>query len=230
MSTVTRRTSFIAIACLCASLAMAGRGFAAGTQPVITPSGRIDLFNGKDFSGWKLYLPKDADVTQTWSVENGVIHNTGLPIGYMRTEQRYRDYKLTVEWRFIKVAPKRDNSGILVHMSAPLDKLWPECVQCQGQTQKEGDLIFMAGAACKESQDLPGANKVVAKNGPSNEKPVGEWDTVEVLCAGNTIKAWVNGKLMNAASECNISSGEIGIQSEGGDIEIRKMYIEPLPK
>jgi hypothetical protein len=224
------RASLLALACLCASLAFAGRAFADDTQSVITPTNRIDLLNGKDFTGWKLYLPKDADVTKTWSIENGVVHNTGLPIGYMRTEQQYRDYKLTVEWRFIKVAPKRDNSGILVHMSAPPDKLWPECVQCQGQTQKQGDLIFMAGAACKESQDLPGANKVVAKNGPSNEKPVGEWDTVEVLCTGNSIKAWVNGKLMNEASECNITSGEIGIQSEGGDIEIRKMYIEPVPK
>jgi hypothetical protein len=202
----------------------------AADESVITPTNRIDLFDGASFNGWKLFLPKNTDVTKTWSIENGVIHNTGEPVGYMRTDQAYRDYKLTVEWRFLKVTPGHDNTGILVHMADVPDKLWPECVQCQGQSQKQGDLIFMTGAAANESKDLPGANKVLAKPGPSNEKPVGEWDTVEVLCAGDGIKAWVNGKLMNEATGCNITSGRIGIQSEHGDIEIRKIYLDPLPK
>jgi hypothetical protein len=38
----------------------------------------------------------------------------------------------------------------------------------------------------------------------------------------------VNGKLMNEATECSISYGHIIIQSEGGEIEVRKVVIEPL--
>ena len=38
----------------------------------------------------------------------------------------------------------------------------------------------------------------------------------------------VNGKLMNIATECNETSGMIGIQSEGTEIEVRKIYAEPL--
>jgi hypothetical protein len=87
----------------------------------------------------------------------------------------------------------------------------------------------MAGAECAEHQGM-GANKPLPKQGPSNENPVGQWNTCEMICAGDTIKAFINGKLMNQAAGCNISSGKIGIQSEGGDIEIRKIFLEPLPK
>ena len=33
---------------------------------------------------------------------------------------------------------------------------------------------------------------------------------------------------MNEITECTISSGFIGIQSEGGEIEIRKVSLDPL--
>jgi hypothetical protein len=48
------------------------------------------------------------------------------------------------------------------------------------------------------------------------------------VCAGNAVKAVINGKKLNEISECTISSGFIGIQSERGDIEIRNLTIEPL--
>ena len=67
-----------------------------------------------------------------------------------------------------------------------------------------------------------------AKRAPSNEKPVGEWNICEMVCAGNSVKACINGRLMNEATECNISSGKIGFQSEGGEFEIRKVFLEPV--
>ncbi len=33
---------------------------------------------------------------------------------------------------------------------------------------------------------------------------------------------------MNETTGCTVTSGFIGIQSEGGDIEIRKVFLEPL--
>jgi hypothetical protein len=41
------------------------------------------------------------------------------------------------------------------------------------------------------------------------------------------VKLFVNGKAMNQITGCNLSSGYIGIQSEGGDIEIRSLTLEP---
>jgi hypothetical protein len=63
---------------------------------------------------------------------------------------------------------------------------------------------------------------------PTNEHPVGEWDTNVTVCAGNDVKAIINGKLMNETTESTVLSGFVGIQSEGADFEIRKIYLEPL--
>ena len=47
---------------------------------------------------------------------------------------------------------------------------------------------------------------------------------------GKTDRLLVNDKLMNEATECNVQSGFIGLQSEGAEIEIRKVTLEPLPR
>jgi hypothetical protein len=198
----------------------------AGAQEIITPTNHLELFNGRDFNGWTFCLKSNANPALTWSVTNGVIHCTGTPIGYLRTLQNYRDYRLTVEWRFVKVAPKADNTGVLVHMQLP-DTVWPMCIQNQGKSGRQGDLFVMAGTECKEHQGL-GANTPVAMRSESNEKPVGEWNTNATVCSGNNVKAIINGKWMNEITQCSVTNGFIGIQSEGGDIEIRKISLDPL--
>ncbi len=190
------------------------------------PDQPIELFNGKDFSGWTFYMKNGADPAQTWHVTNGVIACTGRPAGYLRTTQSYSNYVLTVEWRFVKVAPKADNTGVLVQMQLP-DKVWPMCVQNQGRSRHQGDLFVMAGAECKEHQGVD-ANTPVPMRGPPNEHPIGEWDTNVTVCAASTVMAVINGKLMNKITECTVSSGYIGIQSEGGEIEIRRISLDPL--
>lgn len=188
--------------------------------------GSIPLFNGKDFTGFTFCMKGGADPLQTWSVTNGVIHCTGKPTGYIRTTQVYSNYFLTVEWRFIKVAPKFDNTGILVHMQSP-DKVWPMCVQVQGKHTRIGDLFLMAGAESKEHKGMD-ANTPIPYRGADAEKPVGEWNTCETICQGNKITSFVNGRFMNETTECTINSGYIGIQSEGGDMEIRSIIFSPL--
>lgn len=204
----------------------------------LTPVTTTDLFNGEDLTGWKVVSRGNGD--STWSVTNGVIHCTGRPTGYLRTEKNYRDYKLTVEWRFVRVAPKADNTGVLVHMQLP-DVVWPKCIQYQGKDQNQGDLIFMSGADSKEHAAFMADAKAAGrqgitpespmpKRGPSSEKPVGEWNLCEMTCDGDAIQCWVNGKLLNATTGCNISEGAIGFQSEGGEFEVRRVTIEPLSK
>ena len=207
----------------CFVLGLAG---IAAAQDVFVPGRQIELFNGKDFSGWTFCMKNDADPAQTWSVTNGVIACTGRPTGYLRTTQSFSNYVLTVEWRFVKVSPKADNTGVLVHMQLP-DKVWPKCVQNQGRSRHQGDLFVMAGVECKEHEGMD-ANTPVPMHGPPNEHPVGEWDTNVTVCAGNTTLAFINGKFMNKITGCTVSSGFIGIQSEGGDIEIRSLSLDSL--
>jgi Domain of Unknown Function (DUF1080) len=156
------------------------------------------------------------------------IHCTGNPSGYIRTKDNYSNYVLDVEWRFVKISPKADNTGVLVQIQPP-DKVWPRCIQNQGKSGRQGDLFVMSGAECKEHLALGrDANTPVARRGEPNENPVGEWNTNVTVCAGDNVKAIINGKLLNEITECTVLSGFIGIQSEGGDIEIRRMDLEPL--
>jgi hypothetical protein len=202
---------------------------AAATGAVV-PDKRIDLFNGKDFSGWNTVSLSNSPPAETWSVVNGVIHCTGRPNGYLYTARSYRDYKLTVEWRFVKVAHRADNTGLFVHVQ-PSDKtegwIWPRCIECQGQHGNQGDFILMTGAAFK-GYEAPATYKIVKSTQPRNEKPVGEWNRYEIVCRGDTLKALVNGKLMNEAAACTVSAGAIALQSEGGEFEVRQVYLEPV--
>lgn len=190
-------------------------------------SGGVELFNGQDFSGWTFCMKSNAAPQETWSVTNGVIHCTGQPTGYVRTEKSFHDCRLTVFWRFVKVAPHANNTGILVHMQLP-DKVWSECVECQGQYQKQGDFWLLPGVSANGHPANSKKAVRVPQIGPPNENPVGEWNTNQVVCRGDAIELTVNGRKMNQLAGCNLSSGFIGIQSEGAEIEIRGVYLEPL--
>ena len=186
----------------------------------------VALFNQKDLSGWAFCSRGTNDPLQTWSVTNGVIHCTGTPSGYLRTTGVYSNYFLTVVWRFVKVAPKADNTGILVHIQ-PGDKVWPQCVQVQGKHTRQGDLFLMEGAEAKEHKGMD-KNTPVPLRGDSVEVAVGEWNKAETICVNGKVESFQNSKFVNEISECTINSGYIGIQSEGGEIEIRSIDYAPL--
>ena len=41
-------------------------------------------------------------------------------------------------------------------------------------------------------------------------------------------QCYVNGQWLNQTTECTISNGFVGFQSEGGDMEIRRVTLVPL--
>ena len=109
----------------------------------------IKLFNGKDLSGWTFFLDKsgpNADgsmkAEDVWKVEGGKIRCSGVPNGYIRTTADYKDFTLTLEWRW---AEKPGNSGVLLRVVGP-DKIWPKTVEAQLQSGNAGDFWLMDGA------------------------------------------------------------------------------------
>ena len=197
---------------------------ALGQEPApIKPTQPIELFNGRDFDGWKLFLPDPAaDVTKTWSVADGLIRCTGQPAGYMRTLARYRDYRLHVEWRW---PANPGNNGVLVHVQLP-DKVWPKMIECQLMNQNAGD-IWIIETTFREHKER-GQDRRTPKLGPANEKPLGEWNSYDIVASGNTLVLSVNGKVMNIATQCELSDGYICLQSEGAPIEFRNVRLTPL--
>jgi hypothetical protein len=183
----------------------------------------IQLFNGKNLNNWVFQLRDESiDPATVFKVQDGVIHITGDPFGYMRTKAIYSDYKLHVEWRWPSEAT---NSGVFVHGQQP-DAIWLKCVECQLKAGSAGDFVCMNGADMKER-----TNKTVSsvkKMAESSEKPAGEWNSMDVVCEGNTITVYVNGVLQNKGAEVTVSEGHICLQSEGKDIEFKNVFLTTL--
>ncbi len=192
-------------------------------QTVTNENETIKLFNGKDLNNW-IFKLKDSsfDPATVFKVQNGVIHITGNPFGYMRTKDTYSDYKLHVEWRWPSEAT---NSGVFVHAQQP-DTIWLKCVECQLKAGSAGDFVCMNGADMKERTDK--SKVFVKKLADSSEKPFGEWNTMDITCKSNTIEVYVNGVLQNKATNVNLNNGSICLQSEGKDVEFKNVFLTKL--
>lgn len=193
-----------------------------------TPSAKTPLFNGKDTAGWVSFLKDDAPADATWSVKDGLLVCTGTPNGFLRTAKSYSQYKFTVEWRFTKTG----NTGVVVHMTPP-DKIWPKSIECQGMHKNQGDFFLWAGATAVGTTPLTGKTGEIrgykiARPGADIEKPAGEWNTYTVICDKDTVTILVNEKEVNKLTGANLTSGFIGLQSEGGAFEVKSAVIEPL--
>lgn len=178
-----------------------------------------ELFNGKDLTGWKVVLREDETVKEpTFVADKGVLHISGQPFGYIRTEQSFSNYTLHLEWRW--AGEKGVDSGIF-HFLQGEDKVWPTGVQLQMTPQDMGVLM---GGIPMEGIEGPFYRKArIVETSP--EKPVGEWNCMDFVCREGKIKAFLNGVLVNEAN-CDVKEGFIGIQSEGGAMDFRNIWVK----
>ena len=200
------------------------------------------LFNGRDLSGWKPVLDDPAaDPAKTWSVKDGILNCTGSPRGYLRTEgDGFRDYHLHVEWRWPEGTRDNANNGVLVHCSTPNALgVWPKSLEVQLANGNAGDFWVIPGedAPHPTKIDVPlrsitseerfaGRRHFNFTDG--SEKPVGEWNAMEIFCRGDTVTVKVNGEIVIYAFNCSMSEGAIALQSEGAPIEYRAVVLTRL--
>ncbi|MBY0525641.1 MAG: DUF1080 domain-containing protein [Gemmataceae bacterium] len=60
------------------------------------------------------------------------------------------------------------------------------------------------------------------------EKPVGEWNWLECICAGDQITVILNGKLVNRGTKSSLTKGKILLQSEGAEVFFRRVDLKPI--
>ncbi len=181
---------------------------------------KTELFNGRDLTGWVCYTDPAGDVpaSDVFSVRDGNLHIEGQPFGYIRTADKYGDYKLHVEWRW---AGEPSNSGIFQRLQDG-DRLWPTGIECQLCHGSVGDFVMLGGAKISDIECV-GKFPVKRRNGDF-ENPAGEWNTMEIVCEGKTITTYLNGQLQKQCT-CETTEGYIALQSEGGPVEFRNVYL-----
>ena len=184
------------------------------------------LFNGKNFDGWKFHLDMEgADNDGTFAVEDGVVTCTGKPSGYMLTEKSYSDFVLQLEFAFVRPddladdSKFRGNSGCLIHVAEPNALgVWPRSVEVQGMHRQLGLILpIPRNLKCGRTFDAAARAKAI--------KPVGQFNRLEIDVAGGDMTISLNGTVVSTVSDCELTEGPIGIQSEGVPTRWRNIRI-----
>ncbi|HTU26559.1 MAG TPA: DUF1080 domain-containing protein [Pirellulales bacterium] len=216
------RSSLIALA---AVIAAAGRSEAVDT-PIVPPakgtSETIDLFNGKDLTGW-------TGNPKYWSVVDGVIvgKNTDpVPVStYLATDRKFNDFRLLAT---VKLVTSEMHSGIALWGRVAPDK---------------GDPFTYAGTLVMFPSgwgffDLYGRNGLPVDGGPA--KKVGkqhDWNDLEILAQGNRIRLVANGTLVADwvdPERKELTEGPIGLQlhsnKEPQEVHFKGLKLTTFPE
>ena len=184
------------------------------------------IFNGKDLSNWKFVIENDAvPAEEVYSVNDGVITIKGVPLGYMYTKKKFRNYTLELEYRW---AENASNSGIFVLIEDPTNP-FPKGIECQLKAGQAGDFVLLGGSDLNEYTLPEGVTErpafpVIDKKESSSEKPTGEWNKAKIVVEDGKITVYINDVLQNIATS-NTMEGHIGLQSEGESIQFRNIVL-----
>jgi hypothetical protein len=107
---------------------------------------------------------------------------------------------------------------------------------------RNGDPVFDPGG---EPRAYPSEGRVVTRIGwkdrdpgwadrkgyrgaRDREKPIGQWNRMEVICRDDILRVLLNGELVNEAKQVHPRSGYIAIKAEYADYEVRRWELLPL--
>lgn len=224
------RRNWIALACFGMAL--------IGTTSCTTPGQRdgvVELFNGHNLTGWSHVLA-DATVPEAdvWSVQDGVLTCTGDPVGFLYRGPQVTDFRMVVEYRWKPGTPP-GNSGIFSRINGTMGAL-PQTVEVQLKHAGAGDVMGLQGRKVDAAQPRffsvkkhPLAGDIAGVKALEYvENAAGEWNRVEILALGPRYTVWMNGKLVNQATGVEVVPGLVGLQSEGGAIQFRRVTLTPL--
>ncbi|MFT5524875.1 MAG: hypothetical protein ACI9HK_002839 [Pirellulaceae bacterium] len=196
-----------------------------------------ELFNGKDLRGWV-----DVNTSpDTWSVKDGLLVCTGLPIGVMRSDRQYENFILEIEWRHMEAG---GNSGVFLWCDAiPFGNRLPKGMEVQmleldwvnQHKQRDGTLppiayvhgeLFGAGGMTATPEN-PRGNR--SKSLENRCKGKGEWNKYVVVAVDGNVKLSINGKFVNGIRDASFKKGYLCLESEGKEIHFRTIRIMELP-
>lgn len=170
----------------------------------------IELFNGRDLTGWKL---RDNTRGACWTVADGAMSNAP-PCVDIVTERSFGDFRLHVEFNIV---PK-SNSGVYLRGRYE--------AQIQDDATKAADSLRMGGIY---GFIRPAAN---ASGAP------GVWQTYDITLAGRRVTVILNGRTIvddteipgitgGALDSDEASPGPLMLQGDHGKVSFRRIVLTP---
>ena len=181
--------------------------------------GFIQLFNGKDLTGWKTH----PDDKAKWEVKDGILIGSG-PVGHLYSEKDdYTNFIYIVE----AMISDKGNSGQMFRTN--FQKGFPKGYEAQINSTHSDPIrtgsLYPAFKLSKEDRE-----KIIVKE--MLVKP-DEWFTQEVIADGNHIIIKVNGKKTVDFVDPNNSftKGHFALQqhNDGSIVKFKKVEYKPLP-
>ncbi|MBB5440892.1 hypothetical protein HDC92_004596 [Pedobacter sp. AK017] len=204
--------------------------------------GFTKLFDGKTTKGWHTY--GKTTTGSKWKVEDGTLHFTPAGDksegGDLVTNDEYSNFHLKLDW---KVAPKA-NSGIIFYVHEDAAK-YPQTYSTGLEMQVLDNDGHPDG---KITKHRAGDLYDLVKSSSEPVKPVGEWNTAEIISKNGKLEQYLNGvkvvsttlwdenwKNLVAGSKFakwenwgTFKSGKIALQDHGNEVWYRNIMIKKL--
>lgn len=185
-------------------------------------------FSESGFADWELVMAEDsvpADQLVKIEADSLTLFGKDHPKGIFRTKASYRDYELSLEWRWPNTP---GNGGVLLHCAPEVTTAaWPKCLEVQLKHGRAGN-FRKNGESITVEPERTTQKPFIARLVDEVEKPVGEWNSLRVIAKGDQMEVYLNGKLVNKGEKATASSGFIALQLELADIQFRSIQLKPL--
>ncbi len=229
----------------------------ADAQKADIPEGFIPLFNGKDFTGWKVPQGDNGH----WKIINGVIdydaESEAKGDKNLWTEKSYKDFILYVDWR-IKSTPwknprvpiilptglhKRDENGKEIQIVVPDSD---SGILLRGQGKSQVNIwCWPIGSGevygYRMDENMPPAVRRAVTPRVNADHNIGEWNTFKITLQNDFLTVELNGiTVIEGAYLPGLpASGPIGLQHHGDKVngewvsppalvQFRNIYIREL--
>lgn len=181
----------------------------------------VNLFNGKDLSGWKLTNPNQVN---GFKVVDGVLVNDPvqkegehISYGNLRTKQEYKDFNLTLEVNI----PQGSNSGVYLRGMYE--------IQVMDSYGRDLDSHNMGALYSRITPSV------------AAERPAGEWQTMDITLCDRHLTVKLNGITIidnqpvygptGGAIQADVfAPGPIYLQGDHGKVSYRNMVLTPIVK
>lgn len=225
-----RLLSLLILPCLTLAMFQVASAPGSAADPPTTALVTKQTDDGQ-IAGWKFYCEKEGTpIGDVWKLQDGVLTCQGTPKGYLFTTKDYRNFTLTLEWRWLP-DKKPGNGGVLVRMTGK-HKIWPKSLEAQLNAGQAGDFWGLDGYHLAGPQERSKAleheqfGKLINVQKQTDlEKPAGEWNKCEIIARDGRVTLKVNDKVVNEAQECDLDAGPICLTAEGDPIQFRNIQL-----
>lgn len=182
----------------------------------------IVLFNGKDLSGWRLINPQQEN---GWSVKDGILMNRPVQVegkphkryGNLRTDAEFEDFNLRLEARTLE----KSNSGVYLRGIYEIQVM-----------ESYGKPLDPHNMGALYSRITPSV---------AAEKPVGEWQTMDITLVDRHLTVILNGKTIidnqpvlgctgGAMTSDESKPGPLFLQGDHSNIDYRNIVLRRVVK